>query len=87
MTTGGLWFQRGTVRVRAVDAKSVPTASAGRGQRERRRTPPSDSDGGERCSVLGGEAQASSSSATLRVRFGSTWTPGPIVVETVIFLM
>ena len=29
----------------------------------------------------------SSSSATLRVRFGSTWMPGPIVVETVTFLM
>jgi hypothetical protein len=28
--------------------------------------------------------QASSSTATLRVRLGSTWTPGPIVVETVI---
>ena len=30
---------------------------------------------------------ASSSPATLRVRLGSTWTPGPIVVETVTFLM
>ena len=30
--------------------------------------------------------QASSSSVTLRVRLGSTWTPGPIVVETVTFL-
>lgn len=32
-----------------------------------------------------GEAQASSSAATLRVRLGSTWTPGPMVVETVTF--
>src|SRR3954452_10682563 len=31
--------------------------------------------------------QASSSAATLRVRLGSTWTPGPIVVETVILRM
>ena len=30
---------------------------------------------------------ASSSDATLRVRLGSTWMPGPIVVEKVIFLM
>ena len=30
---------------------------------------------------------ASSSAATFLVRLGSTWTPGPIVVETVIFLM
>ncbi len=30
---------------------------------------------------------ASSSSATFFVRFGSTWMPGPIVVETVTFLM
>jgi hypothetical protein len=35
---------------------------------------------------LGGQA-ASSSDATLRVRFGSTRMPGPIVVETVIFRM
>jgi hypothetical protein len=27
--------------------------------------------------------QASSSTATLRVLFGSTWTPGPMVVEKV----
>jgi hypothetical protein len=27
----------------------------------------------------------SSDSATLRVRLGSTWTPGPMVVDTVIF--
>jgi hypothetical protein len=33
------------------------------------------------------ELYASSSTATLRVRLGSTWTPGPMVVETVIFLM
>ncbi len=29
----------------------------------------------------------SSSAATLRVRLGSTWMPGPMVVETVTFLM
>ncbi|MEZ5191580.1 MAG: NlpC/P60 family protein [Nocardioides sp.] len=32
-------------------------------------------------------AVASSSDATLRVRLGSTWMPGPIVVEMVTFLM
>jgi hypothetical protein len=32
-----------------------------------------------------GRGQASSSAATLRVLFGSTWTPGPIVVENVTF--
>ena len=31
--------------------------------------------------------QASSSAATFLVRLGSTWTPGPMVVETVTFLM
>lgn len=30
---------------------------------------------------------ASSSDATFFTRLGSTWMPGPIVVETVIFLM
>jgi len=30
---------------------------------------------------------ASSSAATFLTRLGSTWMPGPIVVETVIFLM
>ena len=30
---------------------------------------------------------ASSSEATFLTRLGSTWMPGPIVVETVIFLM
>ena len=30
---------------------------------------------------------ASSSEATFLMRLGSTWMPGPIVVETVIFLM
>ncbi len=30
---------------------------------------------------------ASSSTATFFTRLGSTWMPGPIVVETVIFLM
>jgi hypothetical protein len=30
---------------------------------------------------------ASSSDATFLTRLGSTWMPGPIVVETVIFLM
>ena len=33
------------------------------------------------------ERQALSSAVTLRVRFGSTRIPGPIVVETAIFLM
>jgi hypothetical protein len=39
--------------------------------------------------LLGGaEAQASApSSVRLRVWLGSTWTPGPMVVETTVFLM
>ena len=35
----------------------------------------------------GDQAWTSPSEVTFFTRFGSTWMPGPIVVETVIFLM
>ena len=38
-------------------------------------------------SVFGQAEAASSSTATSLVRFGSTWTPGPMVVDSVTFLM
>ena len=44
---------------------------------------------GDRAEAAAGDQAwaASSSDATFLTRLGSTWMPGPIVVETVIFLM
>ena len=52
------------------------------------RTPPSRVAAGAFRGVLCGADQAvGSSTSRLRVRFGSIWMPGLVVVETVIFLM
>ena len=45
---------------------------------------PPEARAGQRWAIR--SADASSSAATFLVRFGSTWTPGPMVVETVTFL-
>ena len=50
-------------------------------------TDPPESSGGSVRGPGQAEAAASSSTATSLVRFGSTWMPGPMVVETVTFLM
>jgi hypothetical protein len=77
MTTGGLWFQGELYGGREPHTKS----------------PPNDADPPEgfgRVSVQfrAGQAGAfSSSAATFLVRFGSTGTPGPMVVETVTLRM
>ena len=71
-TTDGLWFQ------------GRQYAAAQPAQNRRRPAVPGDdgpSDGMPQALAV------SSSDATLRVRLGSTWTPGPMVVETVTFLM
>ena len=52
-----------------------------------RRTAPSPRDEAVVRRAGGHSAGAASSAATFLVRFGSTWTPGPMVVETVTFLM
>jgi hypothetical protein len=63
-----------------------PNGGTGRKRDAERPGRPLGDDRAEQCEVDQAWT-ASSSDATFFTRLGSTWMPGPIVVETVIFLM
>ena len=73
---------RRTIRLRGGGASAARRRQTNRPARTEVRA-------GRRVVLVDGYSETStvSSEATFRVRFGSTWTPGPMVVETVTFLM
>jgi hypothetical protein len=66
----------------------IDTLEAAAAEKPWKHKAPGITPGGLLVLLGGSEAQASApSSVRLRVWLGSTWTPGPMVVETTVFLM